>query len=91
MNILFGFIEEGCGIIVKSGESYADTFISFNGHHIGLVNRKGYERMEVVKNDAGVSHLPDGVLGFLQEKFGIFYLGTVPPFRSILQYKFRWN
>ncbi|OIO30872.1 hypothetical protein AUJ77_01425 [Candidatus Nomurabacteria bacterium CG1_02_43_90] len=91
MNILFGFIEEGCGVIVKSGESYSDTIISFNEHHMGIVERNGHERMEVVKNKPGESYAPEGVLGFLQEKFGIFYLGTLPPFRSILQYKFRWN
>lgn len=92
MNIFFGFIKEGRGIIIKRGESYVGPIISFHEHHLVPVIRNGRERLEIVELKPGESpNIPGGVLGLLQEKFGIFWLGTFPPFRSIMEYRFRWN
>ena len=92
MNILFGFIREGRGIIIKRGESYVGPIISFHEHHLIPVIRNGRERLEIVPLAPGENPThPEDILGFLQEKFGIFWLGTLPPFRSIMEYKFRLN
>lgn len=92
MNIFFGFIKEGHGIIIKRGESYVGPIISFTGYHLKPVMRNGRERLEVVQVEPNETpNTPGGILGFLQEKFGIFWLGTFPPFRSIMEKEFRWN
>lgn len=92
MNIFFGFIKEGHGIIIKRGESYVGPIISFTGYHLKPVMRSGRERLEVVEVKPNETpNAPGGILGFLQEKFGIFWLGTFPPFRSIMEKEFRWN
>lgn len=86
-NIIFGFIKEGRGAFVMSGESFERPLISFHGHRIERTTKGGKTFLEIVPGEP----VSEGIiLDWLRKEFGIYYFGPYP-FKRRLLYKFRWN
>lgn len=86
-NIIFGFIKEGRGAFVMSGESFERALLSFNGHRIEEMTVNGKKILEIT---AGETESEGLILDWLRKEFGIYYFGLYP-FKRRLIYKFRWN
>jgi len=80
----FAFIREGEGIVVVRGESAHKFIISFRGHHL--------EWDDELKAEKIVDGDPErhGFLGFLEKRFGIYWMG-IWPFTRRHKYLFRWK
>lgn len=97
-NTFFCFIKEGQGVIIKRGESFHRIIISYHGHHCVVVeekvgegsNMKMVRRWKIIPGKPGELEHPSGFLGFLEKRFGIYWIG-VYPFFKVMTYQFRWN
>ena len=81
--VFFTLIEEGKGIIINRGESFSKVLLAYAGHR---VEKNGDGELEIVKKDP--EH--HGFLGFLEEHFGIYWIGLWPWY-SIRDYWFDWT
>lgn len=80
--VFFTLIEEGKGIIVVRGESFSKVLLAYAGHRV----EKSDGELEIVKKDP--EH--HGLLGFLEEQFGIYWVGLWPWYK-IREYWFDWT
>lgn len=83
----FGFIKEGQGAIIKHGESFGRVLISYHGHRCDVVEEDGKKRWKI---HLGQPEYSPGLLGLLEERFGIYWFGFYP-FVQRMEYNFRWN
>lgn len=97
-NTFFCFIKEGQGVIIKRGESFHRIIISYHRHRCVVVdeevgegnNKKIVHRWKIVPSKPDEQELLHGFLGFLEKRFGIYWVG-VYPFFKVMAYQFRWN
>lgn len=97
-NTFFCFIREGQGVIIKRGESFHRIIISYHGHHCVVVeekveegsNTKMVRRWKIIPMKPDELEHPSGFLGFLEKRFGIYWIGLYP-FYKVMTYQFRWN
>lgn len=94
----FCFIKEGQGVIIKRGESFHRIIISYHGHHCVIVeeevgekgNTKKVRRWKIIPREQDELEHFSGFLGFLEKRFGIYWIG-IYPFFKVMTYQFRWN
>ncbi len=86
--VFFTFIEEGKGIIINKGESFAKILLAYAGHRVEMRKEDGMEQEElkIVKGEPERS----GFLGFLEDQFGIYWIGLWPWYK-IREYWFDWT
>lgn len=102
----FGFIKEGQGVAIMSGDSFDRMIISFKGHYVDWIKRTRIRKklnevtnkMEEQKENflrleilEGDDPNPTGgILGFLERNLGIYWFG-IAPFKTLRNEPFNWN
>jgi hypothetical protein len=93
-DVLFTKVKEGTAKAVMIGKTFSHFVMSHRGYHLNIPGNPEFDprepAWEVLENKRGKT--PDFYddRNWLFKKLGIFYVG-IPPFRSVLRYKFAWN